>query len=134
MKLRVFEPNRSLNCLTLRLIPKHTPILVLHHHLLLCREIFDAPNASLGEDTSSESEIETQNNPNPKLQPSISRYGRNRIPSRLLREAEEGARLVLEGKDDEPTYSEAMPSPDRRKWEAAMKDEYDSLQRTKLGL
>ena len=92
---------------------------------------FDAPNPSSGEDTSSESEIETQNNLNPKLQPSISRYGRNRIPSRLLREAEEGARLVLEGKDDEPTYSEAMSSPDRRKWEAAMKDEYDSLTENK---
>ena len=39
--------------------------------------------------------------------------------------------MVLEGKDDEPTYSEAMSSPDRRKWEAAMKDEYDSLTENK---
>jgi hypothetical protein len=63
---------------------------------------FDAPNAFSGEDTSSEYVIETQNHPNPKLQPSISRCGRKRVSSRLLR-AKEGVRLILESKDDEPT-------------------------------
>jgi len=90
---------------------------------------FDAPNP-LEDEGEEEPDTETQI----PLEPSFSRYGRKRIPSRRFREAEEARKtkaveawITLEGKGNEPTYAEAMSAPDRPKWEAAIKDEHDSL-------
>ena len=86
---------------------------------------FDAPNPDQDDESnSSESESEIHNVLKSMREPSFSRFGRKRIPSQRLQEAET-AWLAVGA--DEPTYAEAMSSADRSKWNEAINDEYNSL-------